>query len=208
MDWAGMGWAGLDRYGMGRRRAFGGCTPPRSRWQVLHRPLEDISVALGTFFSHSLPADMFLDLQSDGTLSQAFLTYAVPRAGLASGFASGVSINTPPHTFPPQPLGDDPYAYSYLQPDDELSYALSPEHRQGPIQWLSFDPTTRTLSGVPAEPGTYHIAVVGTDPGFRDGLDPPLSTESFLQLQVRDRVADQSIDYWDQAGATGSPGGG
>eukprot|EP00966_Prymnesium_polylepis_P183392 4250244-Prymnesium_polylepis.2 len=55
----------------------------------------------------------------------------------------------------------------------QLAYSLS--HVLG---WLRFEPSTRTLAGVPERPGTWPITLTATDPGFRDGRDPPLSTST------------------------------
>ena len=67
---------------------------------------------------------------------------------------------------------------------DLLTYSLSYDRSDAELKWLAYDNRTRTLRGTPTAPGTWPITVVATDPGFRDGLDPPLSTTDVFLLQV------------------------
>ena len=60
-----------------------------------------------------------------------------------------------------------------------LSYAETPD-----LAWLYFDAPQRRMHGVPTTPGTWAITAIATDPGFREGADPPLSTPDTFLLHV------------------------
>jgi hypothetical protein len=61
-----------------------------------------------------------------------------------------------------------------------LSFATLAE-----LSWLKFDATDNRLHGTPTHPGTWAITVIASDPGFREGADPPLSTTDEFLLHVR-----------------------
>jgi hypothetical protein len=65
-----------------------------------------------------------------------------------------------------------------------LNYTLQYDTSDPELAWLTYDAPTRTLRGTPTAPGMWPITVVATDPGFRDGADPPLSTTDVFYLQV------------------------
>lgn len=66
-----------------------------------------------------------------------------------------------------------------------LSYSVS--HDAVPeLAWLQFDAPGRRLYGTPTRPGTWPITVTATDPGFREGADPPMTNTSTFLLHVRD----------------------
>ena len=55
--------------------------------------------------------------------------------------------------------------------------------------WLFFDARTRVLSGTPPAAGTWTLNLTATDPGFREGKDPPMATSTTFTLHVDETEA-------------------
>ena len=111
-------------------------------------------------------------------------------------------VLNPPHTF-----AKDSCASSC--PTSHRNYSIS--HAKVPeLEWLHFDARERRLYGTPTHPGTWPVNINATDPGFRDGADPPLSTIEEVLLHVRDSPIPRGRDYWehnDELKPTGQPSG-
>lgn len=83
-------------------------------------------------------------------------------------------VNTPPQVegeIPDQTITEGE-AFNYTVPeetfrdadkDDTLTYTATLEHGEPLPIWLSFDPETRTFSGIPSEKGAFIIQVTVTD---------------------------------------------
>ena len=56
-------------------------------------------------------------------------------------------------------------------------------------EWLAFDARTRVLSGTPPAAGTWTLNLTATDPGFREGKDPPMATSTTFTLHVDETEA-------------------
>lgn len=106
--------------------------------------------------------------------------------------------------------------YSYVLPIDTFLdrqsdgrysselLALSISHSTSfDLSWLRFNASERRLHGVPTRPGTWSILVTATDPGFREGADPPLSVSDDFLLHVRDASVSADADYWTMLAVAG-----
>ena len=65
--------------------------------------------------------------------------------------------------------------FADVDPGDTLTYSATLADGAALPTWLSFDPTTRTLSGTPlnSDVGTLAITVTATDHGSSERLRPP-----------------------------------
>jgi len=75
----------------------------------------------------------------------------------------------------------------------QLHYSLNHE-----MAWLQFDATERRLHGTPTHAGTWPITVTATDPGFREGADPPLSVSDVFLCHVHEAPVATTDDVWAQ----------
>ena len=75
----------------------------------------------------------------------------------------------------------------------QLHYSLNHE-----MAWLQFDATERRLHGTPTHAGTWPITVTATDPGFREGADPPLSVSDVFLCHVHEAPVATTDDVWVQ----------
>ena len=75
---------------------------------------------------------------------------------------------------------------------DLLAYSI-----RHALSWLHFEPRRRIAYGVPAQAGTWPIIVTATDPGFREGLDPPLNTSTEFLLHIQEAAINPGVaDFW------------
>ena len=83
------------------------------------------------------------------------------------------------------------------QPDGSMSSDLLSYSIHHSLPWLHFDQLHRVVYGEPQRAGIWSIVITATDPGFREGLDPPMDTSTEFLLHVRETIIDpNAADFW------------